>query len=315
MYRSSHSDSNMLNVALIIGCARRSVANPQLMRSCLAKASYPSTAAKSPTLLFAKAASTEAGSSLLLRHAEELVGITTLTLNNPKKYNVLSWEMLDTVQNQLDDIAADSSIRVLVVGANGKAFSSGHDLKEIQSYKSLDVTTELFNKCSRVMISLNKMPQPVIAKVQGVATAAGCQLAASCDLAIGSSEARFGVSGINLGLFCSTPAVAVSRAVPRKQALHMLLTGDLISAEKALSYGLLNKVVSPNLLDVETMKLAQQIANQSSFGVQLGKKMFYDQLAYDSLEDAYDYAIERITCNLQHPDAKQGIDDFVKKRK
>ncbi|KAL7524252.1 hypothetical protein ACHAXR_000491, partial [Thalassiosira sp. AJA248-18] len=234
----------------------------------------------STRLLFARALSTRAGSSsnILLRNDEKPTGITTLTLNNPEKYNILSSGMIDTLQNQLDNIATDSSIRVLVIGANGKAFSSGHDLKEIQSHQNIDETTELFKKCSRFMISLNKLPQPVIAKVQGVATAAGCQLVASCDLAIGSSDARFGVSGINIGLFCSTPAVALSRAVQRKQALHMLLTGELISAEKALSYGLLNDVVQPSSLESETLKLAQQIANKSSFGIQLGKQMFYEQL-------------------------------------
>lgn len=277
----------------------------------------PSNAVAPSPMYFARAFSAGPSdvSSILLRHDNKSAGITTLTLNNPKKYNVLSWNMLDALQNQIDGIANDSSIQVLVVGATGKAFSSGHDLKEIQSHQSIDETTELFKKCSKFMISLNELPQPVIAKVQGLSTAAGCQLVASCDLAIGSSDARFGVSGINLGLFCSTPAVALSRAIQRRQALHMLLTGDLISAERALEYGLLTKLVPPNSLESETEKLAQQIASKSSFGIRLGKKMFYEQLKYDNLDEAYEFATERITCNFQHEDAKQGIDDFVNKKK
>ena len=165
------------------------------------------------------------------------------------------------------------------------------------------------------MISINKLRQPVIAKVQGVATAAGCQLVASCDLAIASRNARFGVSGINVGLFCSTPAVALSRCVQRKQAMQMLLTGDLISADTALAYGLINEVVHPSQLDIKTTELAERIAKQSSFGIQLGKRLFYDQLECDNLDNAYDLAVKCMTTNLQHPDAIQGIDDFVNKKK
>mmetsp|Transcript_32652 Transcript_32652/g.56919 ORF Transcript_32652/g.56919 Transcript_32652/m.56919 type:complete len:313 (+) Transcript_32652:168-1106(+) len=308
------SVGSMGSATLFIRCAR-SVAHLKSVH-CLATSSIPSTSIlPSPLLCFAKAVSTKAGSTnLLLRNDDESTGVTTLTLNNPKKYNVLSWEMLDTLQNQLDDISTNSSIRVLVVGATGKAFSSGHDLNEIHSHQNIEETTELFKKCSQFMISLNKLPQPVIAKVQGLATAAGCQLVASCDLAIGSSESRFGVSGINLGMFCSTPAVALSRVIQRKQAMHMLLTGELITAEKAQAYGLLNTVVPPNLLESEAVKLAEQIASKSNFGIRLGKNMFYEQLKYENLDDAYDFATERIACNLQHPDAKHGIDDFVNKK-
>ncbi|KAL7534716.1 hypothetical protein ACHAWF_004924 [Thalassiosira exigua] len=258
---------------------------------------------------------TTVSGDLLLRNDEKRTGITTLTLNNPSKYNVLSWEMLSALQDQLDDISNDPSVRVLVVGAAGKAFCSGHDLKEMQSHDDTEETKTLFAKCSQVMISLNRLPQPVIAKVQGVATAAGCQLVASCDLAIGSSDARLGVSGITVGLFCSTPAVALSRVIQRKHAMHMLLTGEIISAEKALSYGLLNAVVPPNLLEAETMDLAQKIASKSSFGIQLGKEMFYNQLTCDSLEDAYEYASDKMACNLHHPDAKQGIESFFRKNR
>jgi len=162
---------------------------------------------------------------------------------------------------------------------------------------------------------MHKLRQPVIAKVQGVATAAGCQLVASCDLAIASKDARFGVSGINVGLFCSTPAVALSRCVQRKQAMQMLLTGDLITAEKALSFGLINEVVDLSQLDIKTTELAERIAKQSSFGIQLGKRLFYDQLECNNLDDAYALGVRCMAANLQHPDAIQGIDDFVNKKK
>mmetsp|Transcript_20348 Transcript_20348/g.42575 ORF Transcript_20348/g.42575 Transcript_20348/m.42575 type:complete len:312 (+) Transcript_20348:506-1441(+) len=271
----------------------------------------------SPYLL-AKLVSTRAGSTtadILLRNDDVSTGVSTLTLNIPQKFNVLTMEMLDTLQHQLGDVSSDSSIRVLIVGANGKAFCAGHDLKEIQSHENKEATTELFEKCSRVMISLNKLPQPVIAKVGGLAVGAGCQLVGSCDLAIASSDAQFGVPGINLGLFCSTPAVALSRTIQRKQAMHLLLTGEMITAEKAQAYGLLNTVVPPNVLESETIKLAEKIASKSSFGIQLGKEMFYEQLKYASLEDAYHFATERVACNRQHKDAKRGIDDFVNKVK
>ena len=201
-----------------------------------------------------------------------------------------------------------------MIGSSGNAFCSGHDLKEIQSYKKKEDAEELFRKCSKVMMSLNKLPQPVIAMVQGVATAAGCQLVASCDLAIASEDARFGVSGINAGLFCSTPAVALSRNIGRKQAFHMLVTGDLICAQEALQYGLINKVAPSAMLEEETMNLATKIASKPDFSIRLGKKMFYEQLKYNHLEDAYAFATERIVCNIEHPDAKRGIDAFVTKK-
>ena len=165
------------------------------------------------------------------------------------------------------------------------------------------------------MMSITRLPVPVIAKVQGIATAAGCQLVASCDLAIASKDARFGVSGINVGSFCSTPAVALSRCVQRKQAMQMLLTGDLISAEAALAYGLINEVIDPSQLDVKVNELAERIAKQSSFGIQLGKRLFYELDECDNLEDAYALAVKCMTTNIQHIDAIQGIDDFVNKKK
>ncbi|KAL9187902.1 hypothetical protein ACHAXT_006280 [Thalassiosira profunda] len=259
--------------------------------------------------------SSSTGSDLLLRDDDAPSGITTLTLNHPEKLNVLSWDMLEMLQTQVDDIAADSAIRVLVIGAAGRAFSAGHDMKEIHPHSSVDDTKALFEKCSRFMTSLNKLPQPVIAKVQGVATAAGCQLVASCDLAVGSSFARFGVSGIKVGLFCSTPAVALSRAVQSKQAMRMLLTGELISADEALAYGLLNEVVAPEELETETMDLARKIAINSNQAIRLGKEMFYEQLRYDNLEEAYDFATERLVRNVQYPETKEAIDQFVNKKR
>mmetsp|Transcript_5441 Transcript_5441/g.10722 ORF Transcript_5441/g.10722 Transcript_5441/m.10722 type:complete len:271 (+) Transcript_5441:113-925(+) len=215
--------------------------------------------------------------------------------------------------------------RVLIVGANGNAFSSGHDLKEIYYHQKNYVNDnsnvdeqqplhDLFQKCIKVMLAINNLPQPVIASVQGVATAAGCQLVASCDLAVAAQSACFGVSGINAGLFCSTPAVALSRNVGRKRAMHMLLTGDLISADEALEYGLVNKVVLPERLGEETMELATKIARKSDFGIRLGKKMFYEQLKFNDLGDAYEFALERMVCNIGHADARDGIDAFVNKK-
>eukprot|EP00986_Skeletonema_menzelii_P003226 scaffold967_cov148-Skeletonema_menzelii.AAC.20 len=250
---------------------------------------------------------------LIRRYDDNENSVTTLTLNNPTKYNVLSSAVLDAMQVQLDDIAADDSISVLVIAATGKAFSAGHDLKEIHSHKSEEETTALFKKCSKLMMSVNKLPQPVIASVQGIATAAGCQLVASCDLAVAANQATFGVSGINVGLFCSTPAVALSRNIHAKQAMHMLMTGDLISSQQALAYGLINKTVSMEMLETETKMLAKKVASKSSYSVRLGKEVFYKQLQCDTLSDAYEVATERIALNCQHDDAKRLIAKFVNK--
>jgi len=250
---------------------------------------------------------------LIRRFDDKVNSVTTLTLNNPKKYNVLTSTMLDAMQLHLDDIAANDSISVLVIAATGKAFSAGHDLKEIHSHGTDDETTALFQKCSKLMMSVNKLPQPVIASVQGIATAAGCQLVASCDLAVAANEAKFGVSGINVGLFCSTPAVALSRNVQTKQAMHMLLTGDLISSEQAVAYGLINKTVPMEMLETETMMLAKKVASKSDYAIRLGKEVFYKQLKCDDLKDAYELATERIASNCQHDDAKRLIAAFVQK--
>ncbi|TNF89112.1 MAG: enoyl-CoA hydratase, partial [Gammaproteobacteria bacterium] len=194
------------------------------------------------------------------------------------------------------------------------AFCPGHDLKEMRSSEEREFHQALFEKCGKMMLTINRLQQPVIARVNGIATAAGCQLVANCDLAVAADEARFAVSGINLGLFCSTPAVPLSRNMPRKQAMHMLLTGDFISAETALQYGLVNEVVPAGELEAATEALARKIAARSALAIRLGKEMFYRQLPMD-LSDAYAYAAERMACNMDSEDAREGIDAFIEKRK
>jgi len=241
-------------------------------------------------------------------------GVTTLTLNRPAQYNALSGELLTELQTALDDINQDESVRVVIIAANGKAFCPGHDLKEMRASEEREVHQALFDRCSKMMLTINQLQQPVIARVNGIATAAGCQLVANCDLAVAAEEARFAVSGINVGLFCSTPAVPLSRNIGRKQALHMLLTGDFISAQTALQYGLVNDVVAAAELEQATLTLAQKIAAKSANAIRLGKDMFYQQLSM-SLSDAYAYASERMTCNMDSHDAREGIDAFIQKRK
>jgi len=250
--------------------------------------------------------------SVLLR--EDSDGITTLTLNRPAQYNALSGEMLSALQIALDDIRHDDSTRIVIIAASGKAYCPGHDLKELRSSEERNFHQALFDQCSKVMLTINQMQQPVIARVHGIATAAGCQLVANCDLAVSTEDARFAVSGINLGLFCSTPAVPLSRNMGRKQALHMLLTGDFISAQTAQQYGLVNEVVPAAELEQATMTLARKIAAKPVQAIKLGKDMFYRQLPMD-LSDAYAFASERMTCNLDSDDAREGFDAFIQKRK
>jgi len=240
-------------------------------------------------------------------------GITTLTLNRPAQYNALSGELLGELQTALDAIDQDDAVRVVIIAANGKAFCPGHDLKEMRSSEEREFHQALFNKCSKMMLTINRLRQPVIARVNGIATAAGCQLVANCDLAVSAEEARFAVSGINVGLFCSTPAVPLSRNMGRKQALHMLLTGDFISAQTAQQYGLVNEVVPAAELEAATITLAQKIIAKSAHAISLGKDMFYRQLPMD-LSDAYAYAAERMACNMDSQDAREGIDAFIEKR-
>lgn len=249
--------------------------------------------------------------AILIREDEN--GISTLTLNRPRQYNALSSAMLSELQAALDDISADDRIRVVIIAANGKAFCAGHDLKEMRSHEDQAFHQDLFSQCSAMMLTMKQMPQPVIAQVNGIATAAGCQLVANCDLAIATTNSRFAVSGINVGVFCATPAVPLSRNIPRKQALQMLLTGDFISAEQAQAYGLINEVVNEDELQQSTMDLAHKIAAKSSLAIKTGKQMFYRQLSMD-MSEAYTFASEKMACNMNSEDAREGIDAFIEKR-
>jgi len=249
--------------------------------------------------------------AILIREDEN--GITRLTLNRPQQYNALSSALLSELQAALDDISADDSIHVVIIAANGKGFCAGHDIEELRSSEERAFHQDLFDRSGRIMLSINTMPQPVIAEVNGIATAAGCQLVANCDLAIATIDSRFAVSGINLGLFCSTPAVPLSRNLPRKQAMRMLLTGDFISAEQAQAYGLINDVVREDELQQASTDLARKIAAKSPLAIKLGKAMFYRQLPMD-LSAAYAFAGERMACNMDSEDAREGIDAFIEKR-
>lgn len=251
---------------------------------------------------------------LVLREdSKDSSGVVTLTLNRPKQFNALSVELLSAMQAELDDIAQDSSIRVVVIAANGKAFCAGHNLKEMRAHSDEAFHSALFKQCSQMMLTLNQMPQVVIAKVQGIATAAGCQLVAACDLAVASDDSKFATSGINVGLFCSTPAVAVSRNLPRKQAFEMLITGEFIDAHTALRQGLINRVAPADELESTLKSLIDAITAKSSVATATGKDMFYKQLDMD-LADAYDYAGKVMTCNMMADDVTEGIDAFIEKR-
>jgi enoyl-CoA hydratase/carnithine racemase len=239
--------------------------------------------------------------------------ITTLTLNRPRQFNALSSAMLAALQEQLDAAGADPNVRVVVLGGAGKAFCAGHDLKEMRSHPDMAFQRTLFDQCSRMMLTINRMPQPVIARVHGIATAAGCQLVAACDLAVAADTAQFATSGIRVGLFCSTPAVAVSRNLGRKKALEILLTGEFIDAATALREGLLNYAVPPEELDAAVAQLAGAIVAKSAVAVATGKQMFYRQLE-TGMEEAYTYAAEVMACNMMAADAQEGIDAFIEKR-
>jgi enoyl-CoA hydratase/carnithine racemase len=254
----------------------------------------------------------EASTPAILTREDEN-GISRLTLNRPGQYNALSSALLSELQAALDDISGDDRIHVVIIAANGKAFCAGHDLKEMRSSNEQAFHRELFNRCSKMMLTINRMPQPVIAQVNGIATAAGCQLVASCDLAIATFDSRFAVSGINVGLFCATPAVPLSRNIPRKQAMQMLLTGEFISAGQAQAYGLVNDLVNDDELQQATTELAHKIAAKSPLAIKLGKQIFYRQLTMD-LSEAYAFAGEKMACNMDSEDAREGIDAFIGKR-
>ena len=248
---------------------------------------------------------------LLLRRDED--GVAFLTLNRPAARNALSVALMAHLQETFDAIAADASVRVVVIGGAGPAFCAGHDLREIRANPGRAQYEALFAQCSRLMLTIIRLPKPVIARVHGVATAAGCQLVASCDLAVASEDARFATPGVNIGLFCSTPMVALSRAVGRKAAMEMLLTGDLVGAARARELGLVNRVVPESELDVEVARLARQITGKSAHVLAIGKEAFYRQ-AELGIEEAYAYASEAMTRNMLARDAEEGIDAFIAKR-
>ncbi|MDA0240968.1 MAG: enoyl-CoA hydratase [Proteobacteria bacterium] len=251
-------------------------------------------------------------SSLLLRD-DGRNGVTTLTLNRPERRNALSTALLSEFEEMLDALSHDKSVKVVILAGNGPVFSAGHDLAELRDQPAFDQHHALFQLCSRVMTAITTLPQPVIAKVHGVATAAGCQLVATCDLAVASTDAKFATPGVSIGLFCTTPAVALGRAVGRKQAMEMLLTGDMIDAETALGYGLVNRVVPPSELDRTVMTLATSIAGRSSETIAIGKRTFYEQVDMD-IAGAYAHASEVMAKNMMTADAEEGIDAFLEKR-
>src|SRR3954469_24711369 len=249
--------------------------------------------------------------SVLLRRDDGPVAI--LTLNRPHAMNALSGELIDALQAEFDRLAQDKAIRCVIVEAKGRAFSTGHDLREVASRDDYAFHHDLLTRCSAMMLSINRLPQPVIAKVQAIATAAGCQLVAACDLAVASSEATFATSGIDNGLFCGTPSVAVGRNVGPKRALDMLLTGQPIDAQAALRDGLVSRVVPADKLDAETLAFARQIAAQPPQQIASGKAMFHKHMAMD-LPQAYAYATDFMAGALQSEDAQAGIGAFVNKK-
>jgi enoyl-CoA hydratase/carnithine racemase len=240
--------------------------------------------------------------------------VATLTLNRPRQFNAISVAMLEALQSELDRIAADPSIRVVVIAGAGAAFSGGHDLKEMMANRNEPFLGDLFERCSRAMLAMRALSQPVIARVHGIATAAGCQLVAACDMAVASTEARFATSGINYGLFCATPGVPVSRNVSMKRAFEMLFTGEFIDAQTALAWGLVNRVVALSELDAEVARVAQSIAEKPRTVVAAGKALFYRQLE-EPIARAYGDASKAITDNMLGADASEGVGAFIAKRK
>jgi enoyl-CoA hydratase/carnithine racemase len=250
--------------------------------------------------------------SIVLR-SQDARGVVTLKLDRPQAFNALSEAMLAELQRDFDAITEDQSVRVVVLAAEGKAFCAGHDLKEMRLTPSLDYYQRLFAQCSQMMLSVQRLPVPVIARVQGVATAAGCQLVAMCDLAVASSAAKFAVSGVNLGLFCSAPGVALSRNVLRKVAFEMLVTGEFIDAEQARLRGLINRVAEPEQLDAEVETLVASIIAKPRVAVAMGKELFYRQ-AELGIAAAYEAAGKSMACNMMDEAALEGVQAFIDKR-
>ena len=250
--------------------------------------------------------------TLVLRHTDER-GVVALTLNRPQAFNALSEAMLAALATELAAIARAEAARVVVLGAAGKAFCAGHDLKEMRAEPSLAYYQRLFAQCTQVMLALQRLPVPVIARVQGIATAAGCQLVAMCDLAVASTDAKFAVSGVNLGLFCSTPGVALSRNLSRKAAFEMLVTGGFIDADEARAKGLVNRVAEPERLDAEVESLVASIVAKPRVAVALGKALFYRQIETD-IDAAYADAGQTMACNMMDASALEGVQAFIDKR-
>ena len=250
----------------------------------------------------------------VLLHARDGRGVHTLTLNSPKAFNVLSEAMLAALQTAIDEVGADTAARVVVIAASGRAFCAGHNLKEMRAHGDMAYFQKLFTDCSRMMLGLQNLPVPVIARVQGLATAAGCQLVAQCDLAVAASTATFGVNGIDAGLFCATPSVPLVRNIAAKQAMEMLLTGEFISAEQAMARGLVNRVAEPDALDAELDKLLQAILARPREAMAFGKACFYQQREV-GIAAAYQLAGQTMACNMLHEVAQEGVQAFIEKRK
>ena len=249
---------------------------------------------------------------VLLR--EDRDGIAWLTMNRPQQMNLLTSAMLEALQQAFDAIAQDDSVRVVVLAGAGKGFCAGHDLKEIRALGEQPKIRELFDQCSRMMMSIPRLPQPVIARVQGAAAAAGAQLVAQCDLAVASEAAKFVTSGVNWGFFCSTPGVAIGRNLRRKHALEMLLTGDAIDAQRAVEWGLVNRAVPADQLDVEVEQLARHLAAKPPSSIRAGKRAFYQQMDM-VLQPAYEFASEVIACSFAEDEGREGMNAFIEKRK
>ena len=256
----------------------------------------------------ANAATDEA---LLLR--QDADGVATLTLNRPEARNALSIALMEELQAGLDAVATDDTVKLVVIAGNGPGFCAGHDLKELRANPGREFYERTFATCGRLMLTIIRLPQPVIARVHGIATAAGCQLVATCDLAVAAEDARFATPGVNIGLFCSTPMVALGRNVGRKQAMEMLLTGEMVDAETAVRIGLINRVAPVAGLDKAVAALAATIAAKSPLVLKIGKEAFYRQLEM-GVEEAYDYTAEVMTRNMLARDAEEGIDAFIEKR-
>lgn len=241
-------------------------------------------------------------------------GVVRFVLNNASSFNALSTPMLHALEKAFSQVAEDENCRVVILSAKGKAFSAGHDLREMREHPQHDFYTDLFQHCSRMMLQIQHLPQPVIAQVQGLATAAGCQLVSMCDLAIASKHATFAVSGINYGLFCATPSVGLGRSMHRKQAMEMLLTGDFIDAQTAVDRGLINQCVDEESLEDTVLKICQKITAKPATAVRMGKALFYKQMEM-GIAAAYQLAGQTMACNMMDESAQEGFQAFLDKRK